>query len=147
MDACNTPVLCEPILDTMIELAFAARSHRTIVAGSAAFDLYQGLCRRGFWRTAIASHPRAAFPAYDVALIAGQETTQALERVLVQIAPLLNGQASIATWIDSNELHRGRRIQVLLERLGFRVESGTKCEVGFVLAARRSEPVSLALAA
>jgi len=80
-------------------------------------------------------------------LIAGQESVQALEALLIRIMPRLNRQATIAMWIDSVERRRGRTVQLLLERLGFRVESGAKCEIGFVLAARRREPNFLANAA
>jgi len=74
-----------------------------------------------------------------VALVAGEHTIQALEAVLLRIVPFLNSQAMIAVWIDSVGPQRGKRIQLLLERLGFRIECGTKCESGFVLAARRHE--------
>jgi len=54
----NTPspaLLSDSILDTMIQLALALRSHRVIAVGSAAFDIYHGLCRRGFSRVAESS--------------------------------------------------------------------------------------------
>jgi hypothetical protein len=147
MIAAHPIASCEPILDTMIQLAFASRSHRVIAAGSAAFEIYCGLCRRGFSRVTTARCRGLPFPQHDVALIAGQESVQALEALLIRIMPRLNRQATIAMWIDSVERRRGRTVQLLLERLGFRVESGAKCEIGFVLAARRREPNFLANAA
>jgi hypothetical protein len=66
MNVSNPITSCEYVLDTMIQLAFAERSHRIIAAGSAAFDLYCGLCRRGFCRTAVASHLRAP-PDHQIA--------------------------------------------------------------------------------
>jgi hypothetical protein len=41
MIAANPIVSCEPILDTMIQMAFARRSHRVIAAGSAAPEIYR----------------------------------------------------------------------------------------------------------
>ncbi len=134
----------ESILDAMIQLALAVRSHRVIAAGSSAFDLYRGLCRRRFSRVSTLATGGIACGQHDVAMVAGQHTLHALEAELVRIVPFLNGQATIAVWIDSDGHHRGTKIQVLLERLGFRIECGTKCETGFVLAARRREWSTLA---
>lgn len=143
----NPIVSCEPILDTMIQMAFARRSHRVIAAGSAAPEIYHGLCRRGSSRVATAVYSHAPGTPYDIALVAGEEPIQALETLLIRLMPFMNDQASMATWINSAERQRGKRIQSLLERLGFHVESGAKCEIGFVLAARRYERGALALAA
>jgi hypothetical protein len=134
----------ESILDTMIQLAHAAKSHRVVAAGTAAFDLYRGLCHRGFSRVSTIASCQVKCLQCDVALIAGEETLQVLEKLLVRIVSILNTEATIAVWVDSVECQRGRRIQQLLERLGFRIESGAKCATGFVLAARRREPSYLA---
>jgi hypothetical protein len=56
MAAANLMVAYEPILDTMIQMAFAQRSHRVIAAGSAAREIYRGLYRRGFSRVATAAN-------------------------------------------------------------------------------------------
>jgi hypothetical protein len=61
----------ESIVDTMIQLATAARSHRVIVAGS-----YLSLCRRGFTRVAIITDCRGLRALHDVGFVAGQETIQ-----------------------------------------------------------------------
>ena len=90
---------------------------------------------------------RAPGTPHEIALVAGEESIQALESLLICLVPFLSDQASMATWIDSAERRRGQRIQSLLERLGFRVESGAKCEIGFVLVVRRYERKALALAA
>jgi hypothetical protein len=132
------PLPDERIVDTMIELARAAKAHRIIVAGSDAFDAYLALLQRGFARAATTTTARIPCGQFDVALIAGRHTVQALENLLVQIVCFLNARATVAIWVDADQ-QRGRRIQALLERLGFRVEAGTSCESGFVLAAQRSE--------
>jgi hypothetical protein len=134
----------ESIVDTMIQLASAGRSHRVITAGSAAVDIYCGLCRRGFERVTTAAHRRVPGTQYDVALIAGQESVRGLEALLIRIMPLLNCHAIVAVWVDAMERRRGSTVQLLLERLGFHVESGAKCETGFILAARRQQRNDLA---
>ena len=146
MIAANPIVLCEPIVDTMIQMAFARRSHRVIAAGSAAPEIYRGLSRRGFSRVTTGAYTRASGTAHDIALVAGEESIQDLEALIIRLTAFLSDQASMATWIDSTERRRGQRIQLLLERLGFRVESGAKCEIGFVLAGRRFERKALAQA-
>ena len=129
----------EPTLDTMIQLAFAVRSHRVIAAGSAAFDIYRGLCHRGFSRVTTAAKYRVPCIQHDVALVAGEESDQALAALLIRIVPFLNNRATVAVWIDSLGRRSGGKAQLLLGRLGFHIEAGAKCEVGFVLAARRRE--------
>jgi hypothetical protein len=146
MIAANPIVSCEPILDTMIQMAFARRSHRVIAAGSAASEICRGLCRRGFSSVATVAYSRVPCTPHEIALVAGEESIQALESLLVHLVAFSSDQASMVTWIDSAE-HRGQRIRSLLERLGFHVESGAKCEIGFVLAARRFKRKALTQAA
>jgi hypothetical protein len=145
MIAANSSVSYEPILDTMIQMTFARRSHRVIAAGSAASALYRGLWRRGFSRVTTAAYSRARGTPHEIALVAGEESLQALEALMIRLVVLLSDQAHVAAWIDSADPQRGRRLQSLLERLEFRVESGAKCKIGFVLAARRYERKALVL--
>jgi hypothetical protein len=58
---------------------------------------------------------------------------------LVRIAPLLNSHGTIAIWVNAVAQGHGQTIQRLLQATGFVVQSGAKCENGFVLAARRHE--------
>ena len=127
----------EGVVETMIQLTRAAKSHRVIVAGSNAFDVYLDLLHRGFFRAATTATCRIPCEQHDVGLIAGQHSTQALETLLVRIVPFLTSQAIMAVCVDCDEHQGGMRLQKLLERLGFRIEAGTKCEGGFILAARR----------
>jgi hypothetical protein len=53
--------------------------------------------------------------------------------------PYLKSRAAVAIWIDATEQQGGRKLQSMLERLGFRIEAGAKCEDGFILSARRLE--------
>ena len=134
----------KPVLDTMIELAFARHSHRVVVAGSAALDMYAALCRRGFCRVATATHQCPPGGGYDVAFIAGYQSLAALEAALLRVTPLLNSHATIAIWVNTVGQGHGQTIQRLLQGTGFIVQSGAKCENGFVLAARRHEGSVLA---
>jgi len=135
----------KPVLDTMIELAHARQSHRVVVAGSTALDIYAALCRRGFCRVATATHHRTpGSGGCDVAFIAGYQSFVALEAALLRVAPLLNSHATIAIWVNVVRRGHGQTIQRLLQATGFVVQSGAKCENGFVLAARRHEGSGLA---
>lgn len=135
----------KPVLDTMIELAHARQSHRVVVAGSTALDIYAALCRRGFYRVATAMHHRTpGSGGCDVAFIAGYQSFVALEAALLRVAPLLNSHATIAIWVNVVRRGHGQIIRRLLQATGFVVQSGAKCENGFVLAARRHEGSGLA---
>jgi hypothetical protein len=122
----------KPVLDTMIELALARHSHRVVVAGSAALDIYAALCRRGFCRVATATHHRTPGSGLDVAFIAGYQSLAALEAALLRVAPLLNSHATIAVWVNAVGQGHGQTIQRLLQAKGFGVQSGAKCENGLI---------------
>jgi len=137
----------ERIMETMIELTGLSKSHRVIVAGSNAFDIYLGLYDRGFSRVTTTATCRIPCGQHDVALIAGEHSIQALEAQLVGIMPFLNILATTAVWSGSNEHQCSMKLQLLLERFGFRIEAGAKCENGFVLSAQRSQSSHIANAA
>jgi hypothetical protein len=134
----------ERILDTMIQLVRATRSQRVFVAGSYCFDTYLALLERGFARTATPATCRIPCSQYDVALIAGHHSGQALEALLGDTVPFLNTRAALAIWTDCRQAGSS---QAAPERLGFRIEAGTRCEVGFVLTARRQACDHMAKAA
>jgi hypothetical protein len=123
------------IVDTMVQLTRAAPSHRVIAAGPDAFNLYLDLLQRGF-RVATTTG-RTPCGQYDIALVAGEYSIQALEAQLTRLIPFLNTRAIVALQIDADENRLGGRVQSLLERLGFRIEAGTRCDRGFVLSAQR----------
>jgi len=137
----------ERIVDTMIELTRAAPCHRVIVAGSDAFNVYLSLHQRGFSRVATTATCRFPCSQHDIALIAGEHSVQALEALLIRILPFLKTSAAVAMWIGPGDRLDGGKLQSLLERMGFRVEVGSRCESGFVLSARRRECGHLANAA
>ena len=136
----NLPVIPdEQILDAMLLLARASKSHRILVAGSNALDVYLGLLQRGFTRAATPATSRFPCGQHDVALLAGHHSIQALEDRIDRVVSYLNTRASLAIWMGSHELTHGRAIQIELERFGFCVDAGTRCETGFILSAQRQQ--------
>lgn len=121
----------------MIQLVRATKSQRVFVAGSYCFDAYLTLLERGYSRTATPATCRIPCGQYDVALIAGHHSAQALETLLGETVPFLNTRAALAIWTEAREAGSSQKLQSALERLGFRIEAGTRCEAGFVLSARR----------
>jgi hypothetical protein len=111
--AVQSTASCKPVLDTMIELALARHSHRVIVAGSAALDIYAALCQRGFCRLATATHRRTPGSGYDVAFIAGYQSLVALEAALLRVTPVLNSHATIAIWVNAVGQGHGQTVQRL----------------------------------
>jgi hypothetical protein len=129
----------ERVMDAMIEITRLSESQRVIVAGPHAFDTYLGLLDRGFLRAVTTVTCRIPCGQHDVALITGRHSPQALEAVLVRIVPFLTIRALLAVWTGYDGHQRARALQQLLERSGFRIEAGARCEGGFVLCARRQE--------
>jgi hypothetical protein len=122
---------------TMIDLTRLSKTHRVIVAGADGFDLYVDLHLRGFSRVSTTATCRFPCGQHDVALIAGQHSIQALQAILARIAPYLNVSATVAVWVSATEQKIGNELRITLERLGFRIEAGAKCDDGFVILAQR----------
>jgi hypothetical protein len=127
----------EQVVDTMIGLTGLTSLHRAIVVGSCSMEIYLALRRRGFLRLATAATCRIPKAQHSVGLIAGHNSLQAIETALAEISPFLSTSAAIAVLIDSREIGAGLRIREKLERLGFRIEAGVRCQDGFVLSAFR----------
>jgi len=140
------PVACTaPIMNAMIDLTRLSKAHRVIAAGASALDIYLDLHERGFSRVGTTATCRIPCGQHDVGLVAGRHSMQAL---LVRIVPFLNARATVAVWVDSGAgQHGGKRLQLLLERLGFRIEAGARCENGVVVSAQRREWSEVANAA
>jgi hypothetical protein len=133
----NSSSCREQIIDTMIDLTRLSNLHRAIIAGSDSLELYLALRRRGFFRIATTATCRIPRGQHSVGLITGQNSLQALEAALVDISRFLGATAAIAVLIDSRESGLNLRIRAQLERLGFRIEAGVRCQQGFVLSAYR----------
>jgi hypothetical protein len=125
------------IVDTMIGLACAAKSHRIILAGSNSFETFLELRRRGYPRVTTTRICRAPFGQHDVAFIAQRApSVRALEAILEGLVHFLSPVGVLVVWIGPHQIS-SRSFRLFLEKLGFRIESGTCCESGVVLSARR----------
>jgi hypothetical protein len=58
---------------------------------------------------------------------------------LHRLVPFLASTSVLAIWIDTHECSEQRKLRVILWRLGFRVEAGTRCEDGLAVSARRMD--------
>ena len=121
----------------MIGLTRLTHLHRAIVVGSGSMEVYLALRRRGFPRVAIAATCHIPKRQHPVGLIAGHNSLQAIEAALAEISPFLSNSATLAVLIDSQEAGAGLRIREKMERMGFRIEAGVRCQEGFVLSAIR----------
>ena len=142
-----TPV-DEQIIQSMIELVRCSRSHRIIVAGSNCSEHMFELHRRGYSRVATTATCGLPQSRYDVALVDWQhQSIKALETTLDWLVHFLAPTSVLVIWIDSTRRAENQKLGPILERLGFRVEAGTRCEQGFVISARRRDAAQMTVAA
>lgn len=127
----------EQVVDTMIDLTRLSNLHRAIVAGRDSLELYLALRRRGFVRVTTTATCRIPKRQHAVGLITGQHSLSAIEAALAKISPFLSPSAAVAVLIDSHESGFCLKIRTLLERMGFRIEAGVRCQQGLVLSAYR----------
>jgi hypothetical protein len=125
----------EQVVDTMIDLTRLSNLHRAVVHDSP--ELYLALRRRGFVRVATTATCRIPRHQHAVGLITGHTSLAAIEAALARIAPFLSPSAAVAVLIDSRESGLSLKIRCLLERMGFRIEAGVRCQQGLVLSAYR----------
>jgi hypothetical protein len=138
----------EAIIETMIALAQCSKRHRVVVAGSRGPHHMLELHRRGYIRvatTATCGLPRGQF---DVALVDWRvQSIKALETTLDWLVHFLDPSGVLVIHIDSREPADSRRLASMLERLGFRIEVGTRGEHGFAVSARRRDASHQVMAA
>jgi hypothetical protein len=138
----------ERIVDALIELARAEKQRRMIVAGSNSADIFLELHRRGFSKVTTTRTSRAPCGQHDVALVASDtESIETLEVTFDRLAHFLSASGVLVVWIGPHEHLPDRKLRVVLGKLGFRIESGTVCENGVAIAARRLESSPAAKAA
>ncbi|MGA7806565.1 hypothetical protein [Bradyrhizobium sp.] len=125
------------VLDTMIALTRLSNSLRVILAGKESMEHCLALRQRGFVRVSTPATCRLARGQHAVGLITGQNSLWDIEASLDQIARFLAANAALAVLIDSRESGLGLKVRARLERLGFRIEAGVRCQRGFVLSAYR----------
>jgi hypothetical protein len=142
-----TPVR-EHITESLVELARCSKLHRIIVAGSNGPELMFALHRRGYIRVATTAACGLPQGQYDVALVDWQgRSIKALETTLDWLVHFLASSAVLVIWIEQPEHAANRKLESMLERLGFRVEVGTRCEHGLAISARRRDAAQMAAAA
>jgi len=124
------------VLDTMIGLTRLSALQRAIIAGNGGMELYLGLRRRGFMRVATISTSWLPRKQHTVALLADRSSTS-IERALNEISPFLCANATVAVLIDSHDNGSSIDVRTKLQRMGFRIEAGVRCQQGFVLCAHR----------
>jgi hypothetical protein len=138
----------ERIVDAMIQLARAAKSHRMIAAGPYSAEVFLELHRRGYPRVTTIKTSRVPCGQYDVALVAWRaHSIKALETTLDWLVHFLSAAGVLVIWVGPHERMPNQTLSLALKRLGFRIESGTSCENGVAIAARRLDSVPAAKAA
>jgi hypothetical protein len=138
----------ERIVDAMIELAHAAKLHRVIVAGSNSAEIFLELYRRGYPRATTTKFCLVPCGQHEVALVAWREQSiEALETTLDQLVHYLTASGVLVFWVGRHERMAHQLLGSALRRLGFRIESGTHCENGIAIAARRVDSVPATKAA
>jgi hypothetical protein len=143
-----SPTPNESIVDPLVELARCSKQHRIIVAGSNGPQLMFQLYRRGYRRVATTATYGLPDGRYDVALVDWQDhSVKALATTLDWLVHFLAPSAVAVIRVGSREGGASRKLASMLERLGFRVEAGTRCEHGLVVSARRRDAAPKALAA
>jgi hypothetical protein len=75
-----------------------------------------------------------------VALVAWREQSiKTLETTLDRLVHYLSAAGVLVLWIGPHERIANQMLGLVVQRLGFRIESGTICEDGVAVAARRLE--------
>jgi hypothetical protein len=139
---------CSRIAGGLVELARAKKANRLLVSGDATTEMLGELRRRGFasvFSTKTCGLPRGQF---EVTLVAWQDhSIKALETTVDWLVHFLSPTGVLCIWIGSAELGAHQRLKMALDRLGFRIESGSRVEHGIAVCARRLEIVRAAEAA
>ena len=148
MTRCNPAFSGERITESLVELARCSRLHRIIVAGSNSPQSMLELHRSGYNRVATTATCGLPHGQYDVALIDWRgRTIKALETTSDWLVHFLGSSAVMVIRVDSQERAANRKLAAMLEKLGFRIEIGTRCEHGLAVSARRRDAPQMSVAA
>jgi hypothetical protein len=130
----------ELIIDTLIEVARCSKQQQIILAGSKAPEHMVELHRRGYGRVATTATSGLPRGQYDTALVDGHLLSiKALESTLDWLVYFLAPKGVLAICVQCKGME-ARKLGTILEKLGFRVEVGTRCEDALAISARRLEP-------
>jgi hypothetical protein len=134
------------ITGMMIELAQCSAEDRIILAGSNEPDRSFKLHNRGFSRVVTTATCKLSRRQYDVAFVEWrQHSIKALETTLDWLVHFLSPMGVLVIWIDVAP--ERRKLRSAIEKLGFHVEAGARCESGFVVSARRVNVLQQTMAA
>jgi hypothetical protein len=135
----STPIpFHERIVDAMTQLACATRSHRMILAGPNSPEIFLELHRRGYLRVTTLNLCDIPCGQFDVALVTSREhSITTLEAALDKVVHFLSTAGMLVVWIGPHDRMPNRTLTRALNRVGFRIESGTCCENGVAVSARR----------
>jgi hypothetical protein len=127
-------------IDSIIELAGCSDHDRILLAGASDPDPLSGWRRRGYHRVATMAASRLPRGQYDVAVVEWrQHSIRALETMLDWLVCFLSPRGVLVVWIGdaSGAASTRRDLQAAIERLGFRVDGGKRCQGGFAVSACR----------
>jgi hypothetical protein len=134
--------------ESLVDLARCSRLHRILVAGSNSAQSVFELHRRGYNRVGTTATCGLPHGQYDVALLDWRgRTIKALETTLDWLVHFLGSSAVVAIRVDSQEHAANGKLAAMLEKLGFRIEIGTRCENGLAVSARRRDAPQMSVAA
>ena len=138
----------ERIVDAFVQLTFATKLQRMIVTGPECAQTLLELHRRGYLRVTTTKLCGISCGQFDVALVAWRENSaKALETTLDGVVGFLSAGGVFVVWSAARERTFNQALRLALAKRGFRIESGTICENGVVISARRLESKPAALAA
>jgi hypothetical protein len=137
-------------IDSIIELGRCADHQRILLAGASDPDPVSKWRSRGYHRVATMAASRLPRGQYDVAVVEWrQHSIRALETTLDWLVHFLSPRGVLVIWIDGapGTASARRHLRSLIERLGFRVETGKRCQNGFAVSASRLTMDKRAMAA
>jgi hypothetical protein len=136
------------ILDAMIQLARTSPFDRIILAGSNGTQRMRELNRSGYHRVATTASCGLPAGQYGSAFVEWRlPAASALGATLDWLVHFIAPAGVLVLWLDDNGRLDRRRIVPMLERVGFRVEAGTRCGNGLAISARRRETTEGSVAA
>jgi hypothetical protein len=148
MISSNANPPCERTVEAMIEFGHCSKRQRIIVSGPTRSQLMFELHRRGYRRVATTATSGLPQGQYDAALVDwGDQSLKSLETTLNWLVHFLDAAAVLVVRLDSRRRGVSRKLESLLEWLGFRVEARGRGGHGVVVSSRRRDRAGLSVAA
>jgi hypothetical protein len=126
------------LIETKISLARSTKAHRVIVAGDDSSAMYFELHRRGYVRLGTMATCRTPCGQFDVAFMTARDQSKdGLAASLGRLVHFLHATGVLVIQLGAPGAATNEQIRQTLDRLGFRIESGTCCGDGVIVCARR----------